>query len=206
VKGLPMKLEIDVKNGWRQQDRGARGFEVRDGKGGMSAVSLASPEKKKTSRPKTQRVAALRVARRYGMLPARVFDAWLDPAIARRWLFATASRPLDYAEIDARVEGSFYFVERRDGEITEYSGKYIEIVRHRRLVFMLSTEKYLHVKTRVKVEITPLMTGCQLTLTHENVPRDCARHTRNRWTGILYGLGAVLHLTQTGSPTIRSEP
>jgi len=37
-----------------------------------------------------------------------------------------------------------------------------------------------------------MKTGCELALTHESVPPECARHTEARWTGILYGLGVTL--------------
>ena len=58
---------------------------------------------------------AVRVRRRFGTSPKRVFDAWIDPGVAGKWLFATASRPMTDVEIDARVPGSFRFADRRDG-------------------------------------------------------------------------------------------
>ena len=128
----------------------------------------------------------------YDAPSARVFDAWLDPEVASHWLFATASRPMARAEIDARVEGSFRFMDRREGEIIEYTGEYIEIIPHRRLVFTLSMEKHLQVMTRVTVEIFPLNKGCELTLTHEKVPQEHASRIEGRWIGILYGLGVTL--------------
>ena len=92
----------------------------------------------------------LRVARRYAASPARVFDAWLDPAVARQWLFATASHPLAHVEIDARVKGSFCFVDRQDAvDGTRYTGEYLEITPPQRLVFTLSVAKF--VETRVTV-------------------------------------------------------
>jgi uncharacterized protein YndB with AHSA1/START domain len=140
---------------------------------------------------------AICVTHRFGARPDRVFNAWLDPGVAGRWLFATASRPMAQVDIDARVRGSFCFVDRRAGEVTEYTGEYIEIVPHRRLVFTLSMEKDPHPITRVMVEIAPLKKGCELTLTHENVPRDHSIHIEGRWTGILYGLGVTLDSPST---------
>jgi uncharacterized protein YndB with AHSA1/START domain len=134
----------------------------------------------------------VRVARRYRASSERVFDAWLDPGIAGQWLFATASRPLTRMALDARVGGFFCFVDRHDGEEVARTGKYTEIVRPRRLGFTLSMENRPRVTTRVAVEIVPLRTGCELVVTHEDVPPDCAVHTRNRWTGLLYGLGETL--------------
>jgi len=125
-----------------------------------------------------------------------VFDAWLDPAVARQWLFATALRPLAHVEIDAKVGGSFCLVDRQDAaDITRYTGEYLEIAPPRRLVFTLSMAKY--VETRVTVEIAPLAKGCRLTVLHENVPREHADLMHGRWTGILFGLGATLESPST---------
>jgi uncharacterized protein YndB with AHSA1/START domain len=90
-------------------------------------------------------------------------------------------------EIDARVGGSFRFVDQRDGETTEHAGEYVEIVPHRRLAFSLSVERRPHI-TRVMVEIAAVSSGVTLTRTCP----DYASRTEGRWTGILYGLGVTL--------------
>jgi uncharacterized protein YndB with AHSA1/START domain len=121
-----------------------------------------------------------------------VFDAWLDPGLAGRWLFATALRPMTDVEIDAHVGGGFRLADRRNGATTEYHGRYVEIVPHRRLVFTLRGASRPREATRVIVEIVPRKRGCELRLSHENVPSDRAHDTEARWTGILYGLGETL--------------
>jgi len=192
---MPMRLEVDVKSEWGAPDPWPCLPEVRHDEGRAASASLG---KTKNSRSKPQRVTALRVTRRYGVPPGRVFDAWLNPAVARLWLFATASRPLARVEIDAQVNGSFCLVDRRNrGDPTEYVGEYIEIVPPRRLVFTLSAAKYAYVNTRVAVEIAALTKGCKLTLIHEDVPRDHAEHAEGRWVGLLYGLGATLDSAPT---------
>lgn len=133
----------------------------------------------------------VRVSQRFSASPEQVFDAWLDPALASAWLFATASQPIARVEIDARVGGSFRFVERRGRIETEYTGEYVEIVRPRRLVFTLM-DKTPRAVTRVTTDIVPLESGCELTLVHEGVPPDRAGRTDGRWTGMLYGLGETL--------------
>jgi uncharacterized protein YndB with AHSA1/START domain len=169
----------------------------RDDLGWVESAALARPERTRRSRSTAQRHGALYVTRRFSARPNLVFNAWLDSEVAGRWLFATASRPMAHVEIDARVGGSFRFMDRRDGDIVEYTGEYIEIAPHRRLVFILSMEKHPHVITRVMIEIAPLKKGCELTLTHENVPQDHASHIEGRWTGILYGLGVTLDSAST---------
>ena len=137
--------------------------------------------------------AAIRVARRFSVPPERVFHAWLEPALAGRWLFATASQPATVLDIDPRVGGSFRFAERYNGARSEHTGEYIEIVPHRRLVFTLAMPDRPHVVTRVTAEISRLKNGCELALTHENVPPDRAGETEARWTGVLYGLDETLN-------------
>ncbi len=144
----------------------------------------------KNGRPRLP--AVIRVARRFSAPPDRVFHAWLEPGLAGRWLFATALEPITDVEIDPRTGGAFRFAERRDGGIVEHAGEYVEIVPHRRLVFTLAMADRPHVATRVTVEISPRRSGCELALTHENVPPDCAGETEARWTGVLYGLDETL--------------
>jgi uncharacterized protein YndB with AHSA1/START domain len=178
----------------------AHTFEGRDLLGGLETARRVSAETKARPRSKAARRTAICVTRRFRAPPHRVFNAWLDPEVAGQWLFATASHPMARVEIDARVGGSFRFVDQRDGEITEHAGEYVEIVPYRRLAFSLSVEKRPHVITRVMVEIAPATNGCALALTHENVPPDCASRTQGRWTGILYGLGVTLDLGICGVP------
>jgi uncharacterized protein YndB with AHSA1/START domain len=139
-----------------------------------------------------QRATAIRLTRRFRAPPRRVFDAWLDPGLAGRWLFATALRPMTDVEIDARVGGGFRLAHRRNGETTEHHGRYVEIVPHRRLVFTLRGENRPRDATRVIVEVSPRKRGCELRLRHENVPPERAHDTEARWSGMLYGLGETL--------------
>jgi len=148
--------------------------------------------RRRTRTMNIQSRARIRVARRYRASPERVFDAWLDPSTAGSWLFATALRPMARVKIDGRVGGSFYFAEQGDGEDIEHSGEYIDVARPRRLAFTLSANGRTPHITRVISEILPWKRGCELILTHENLPADHARSMKTRWIGILYGLGEML--------------
>jgi len=136
-------------------------------------------------------LVTLRVTRRFTATPERVFDAWLDPNTAGKWLFATPTGVMVRVEIDARSGGKFVFV-RRDGEDVEHVGEYLEIDRPRRLVFTFAVPKYSSVVTRVAIDIAPTETGCELTLTHDGVLPEWASRTESGWTMILDGLGRTL--------------
>jgi len=131
------------------------------------------------------------VRRRFRASPERVFDAWLDPKTAGKWLFATARGQTVCVEIDARAGGWFYIVERWDGENVEHLGEYLEIIRPRRLVFTLSIEKYSLDFERVTVLFDPNGTGCELSLTHKTKP-ELARQVSDGWIRMLEGLATVL--------------
>ncbi|HEU0289974.1 MAG TPA: SRPBCC domain-containing protein [Burkholderiales bacterium] len=134
----------------------------------------------------------IRVRRRFSAPPEQIFDAWIDPATAGKWLFATAWRPMSRVTIDARAGGTFRFEERRDGGGIIQTGTYIEVARPGRLVFTLSGEKRRQDVARVSVDIDAADTGCELTLVHEGVLAHDAAHTEGRWAGMLYGLATML--------------
>lgn len=148
----------------------------------------------------------VRVRQRFSVPAERVFNAWVDPATAGKWLFATAWRPMSRVKINARAGGSFRFEDGRNGENVVQTGKYVEIERPRRLVFTLSGGTRRRSSTCVSVEIVPLEKGCELTLTHEGVPQNDASRTEGRWTGILYGLGVTLEARDPRRPTIAKRP
>lgn len=155
--------------------------------------------------------STVRIRHHYAASPARVFDAWLVPQLAGLWLFATASRPMVKADIDARAGGTFCFVERRAGAVIEHRGHYVEILRPQRLVFGLLSPDCAPHATRVTVGFTAHNRGCTLELVHDGLlaadqamspkgtsfgapPKRTSFGARveARWTGMLYGLGVVL--------------
>ncbi|MDT2020250.1 SRPBCC family protein [Methylocella sp. CPCC 101449] len=130
----------------------------------------------------------IQVHHTFSASPERVFDAWLDPAKAAKFLFATPTGQMVKAEIDARVGGRFLFVDRRDGTDVEHTGEYLEIERPSRLVFSFGVPQFSPEFTRVTVEIKPQGTGCVLILTHEGVLPDYQDRTQAGWRMILDGL------------------
>ncbi len=133
----------------------------------------------------------VRVARRFTASPERVFDAWLDPEKAGKFLYATEEGEMVRVEIDARVGGRYSIVERRDGQDVEHTGEYLEIDRPRRLVFTLQVPFYSQEIDRVTVEIEPADGGCELTLTTATSP-EWAKQTGEGWKMILGSLAGLL--------------
>jgi uncharacterized protein YndB with AHSA1/START domain len=124
----------------------------------------------------------LRITRRFDAPPERVFDAWVNPEMARKWLFK--SKEVDAferrVEIDARLGGSYFITNRHEGTELEAIGEYLEFNRPHRLVFTFAIPKLSPDSGRVMVEIVPDGTGCVLTLTHE-LPAEWHRATEEGW-------------------------
>ncbi len=136
--------------------------------------------------------ASVAITRQFHGRPERVFDAWLDPDVTRRWLFATPSGLIVECRIEPRVGGGFTIVDRRDGEDVAHTGEYVEIDRPRRLVFTFAVPKYSSAVSRVSIDISPATGGCLLTLTNDGVPREFADGTRKGWTDLMDRLEKVL--------------
>jgi uncharacterized protein YndB with AHSA1/START domain len=139
----------------------------------------------------------VRVSHRYSAPAERVFDAWITPGMASRFLFRTRTGNVMQCEIQPEVGGSFTVTDRRpaaDGDESVFDvvhlGKYIEIDRPRRLVFDLAVLSYGDESTRVTVEVQPLSPmASELTIIHEMGNSGHARHmedtTRKGWTSML---------------------
>lgn len=135
---------------------------------------------------------AIVVSKIFSQSPERVFDAWLDPEIAGRFLFATPDGVMTKVEIDPQVGGRFCIVERRGETDAVHVGTYLVIDRPRKLVFQFG-DNVAFDATRVTIDIEPIAAGgCRLTLTHEGVLEDWRNQTIRGWTEILDGQTTVL--------------
>jgi uncharacterized protein YndB with AHSA1/START domain len=102
---------------------------------------------------------------RFALPPARVYEAWLDPAWIGRWMFGPDDRIVRLG-LEPRVGGRFSFVINRGGREINHTGRYLELDGPHLLVFTWSTRDAGCDASRIIVEISPLGDGCELTLTH----------------------------------------
>ena len=152
----------------------------------------------------------VQVTHRYTASAERVFDAWLTPSLASRFLFATRTGNILRCEIEAEVGGSFTVTDRRphsDGDESvfdaEHRGTYLEIDRPRRLVFDFGVPPYTDQPSRVAIDIVPHgVASCELTLSHDlgdsRYAHQFEAQTRSGWTKMLATLDKELFTRRIG--------
>jgi uncharacterized protein YndB with AHSA1/START domain len=77
------------------------------------------------------------ITRTFNGPPRIVFDAWTKPELVRRWWApGTHGDSMASCDADVRVGGSYRYVLRLDsGSQFAFSGKYMEVTPHSRLVY-----------------------------------------------------------------------
>jgi uncharacterized protein YndB with AHSA1/START domain len=146
----------------------------------------------------------VRVTHRYNVPVDRVFDAWLNPSLAARFLFATRTGNILHCELEPVVGGHFTVTDRRpvaDGDDSffdaEHRGTYIEIDKPDRIVFDFAVEPYTDAPTRVTLDFVQLgISVTDLVLSHDlgedETARAMAKRTEQGWERMLGQLEKVL--------------
>ena len=147
----------------------------------------------------TEETSAIKVTQRLEAPAERVFDAWLNPAVARKWLFVTDDGEITRCDLDAQVGGEWTIVRRGPspeppGEVIdmEHTGQYLEIDPPRRLAFTFGVPKFSPNMSRVMIDIAPAGSGCELSLITDGVPEDWREQTEQGWRMILGNLAKAV--------------
>jgi uncharacterized protein YndB with AHSA1/START domain len=118
----------------------------------------------------------VRITRTMPASPERVYRAWLDPEIVRRW-FAPSDFTVSAAAVDERVGGR-HSVRHRDSsgaDVGGFESELLELVPNRRIVFGWGFVGPDHVpdpahESRLTISLEPADDGhTQLTLVHERL-------------------------------------
>ena len=126
--------------------------------------------------------------------PEAVYNAWLDPAVMRRFMAGGADQTVAEARSDARVGGGFYVLMVSDKEIP-HQGVYKELIPHRLLRFTWESP-YSPADSEVEIRLTPVEGGTELVLTQVRFLSEAARDGHfGGWSRIIERLDGVLQST-----------
>jgi len=144
---------------------------------------------------------AVRLTRTIAAPPERVYRAWLEPELLKRW-FAPGHRTAPRVEVDERPGGRFAVWHADDSDdIGGMEAEIVELVPNERLSFRWSfvgpdrvTEPSR--ETRLTVALREVDGGTELTLVHERLDglRDQLPHVADQVTA---GWNAVLDKLET---------
>jgi uncharacterized protein YndB with AHSA1/START domain len=134
--------------------------------------------------------------------PERVFDAFVDPALARRWQVAWLRRSgqvgrLTRSELDPRVGGSFIFADEREGGEASHWGKFLALDRPKKIAFTwIVDESEVDDPGEVTliIEPEPNGPGCVVTLYNgmDAQWEDWLPQTEKAWMAMLCGIEDVI--------------
>lgn len=133
----------------------------------------------------------------FSVAPEVVFDAFLDTQKIGQFMFGPGMRDEEIVSLtnDPRVGGTFTYTVRRQGQVLDHVGEYLEIDRPRRLVFTWAVQQDPSgSQSQVIIEIAPIINGCELTLTHA-MPRgweDFVEKSKAAWGKMLDKLVEML--------------
>jgi uncharacterized protein YndB with AHSA1/START domain len=141
----------------------------------------------------TETISGLRLERTFRARPERVFDAWTDPELLRRWWAAQPDWTSPAAEVDAR-EGGRYSLSMQEpdgGTVHTVAGEYREVERPKRLVYTWAWQDADadDNETLVTVEFHEEGEATRVVLTHEGFSNeDSRRNHEHGWNGCLDNL------------------
>ncbi|MEK3889779.1 SRPBCC family protein [Bacillus sp. FSL K6-3431] len=104
----------------------------------------------------------LKMIRNFDVAPERVFDAWLNPEMMRKWFF-TLEGTNKVAQNNPQVGGTWEIIDHRDGKDYRAVGEYLEIDPSKKLVFTFKMPQFSESEDTITVELKDLQQGCEMT-------------------------------------------
>lgn len=134
----------------------------------------------------------LTTSRRINAPAARLFNAWLDPAMLARFMIPGSGMSVPSAKTDPRPGGRFDIVMRDGDTDLPIGGVYKEITPHSRLVFSWESS-FSAAGSTVTLTFTPDGVGTLVELTHVKFASEDSRNNHERgWAAILVMLDKTL--------------
>lgn len=106
----------------------------------------------------------LTMKREFNVKPEKVFDAWLNPIMMKKWFF-TLEGTNKVAQNDPEVGGSWEIVDHRKGVDYRAIGEYVEIDSPEKIVFTFKMPQFSELEDTITVELKELGQDSEMTFT-----------------------------------------
>ncbi|MEH7385086.1 SRPBCC domain-containing protein [Bacillus sp. JJ1521] len=113
-------------------------------------------------------ITTLTMIRQFDVDPEKVFNAWTDSNMMKKWLF-TMEHTNKVAKNEPHVGGTWEIVDHRNDKDYRAIGEYIEIDRPNKLVFTFKMPQFSDTQDDITVQIKPIENGCEMTFTQDIV-------------------------------------
>lgn len=94
----------------------------------------------------------------------RVFDAWLNPEMFRKWLFTLESTN-KVAKNEPYIGGTWEIIDHREGKDYRAIGEYVEIDSPNKIVFTFRMPQFSDTEDTITVGLKALEDGCEMFFT-----------------------------------------
>lgn len=144
--------------------------------------------------PSSSTATTLQVHRTFAASREKVFRAWTDPEMLKKWMAPADDFAVPTVEVDLRVGGRYRIVMRGpDGKDNIAVGAYREIQPPERLVFTWTWEGSGMPDTLVTIELRAQGESTEVVLTHERFPTaETCEHHKQGWVACLTRLAKAL--------------
>lgn len=106
----------------------------------------------------------LKMTRSFDVAPERVFDAWLNPKMMRKWFF-TLEGTNKVAQNNPQAGGTWEIVDHRGGKDYRAIGEYLEIDSPKKIVFTFKMPQFSELIDTITVELKEFHQACEMTFT-----------------------------------------
>lgn len=131
----------------------------------------------------------------YAHPPAKLWEAWTNPDIVKKWFGSDPNGTVLEAELDVRVDGSFK-VKFANANETKHTaqGIYKEVELNKKLVLTWGWEEQPHIKEWVQIQFEPEKDGTMMYFEHHDIDKDTSHNYAEGWRSTFGKIERALNL------------